>query len=345
MSVEIQQNVLYVMTQGAYLRRDHLALQVEVDNQVRLAVPIHNVAAVTLFGNVMVSPGAMQLCAENQASVTFLSETGRLMARVDAPVSGNVLLRREQFRQADQPEKALRYGRSIVAGKLQNCRANLLRSARDHAADGDREELLQAAREISTGQRRLAFCTSLDEVRGIEGNAARTYFGVFGSMIRQEREVFRPKGRTRRPPLDAGNALLSYLYALLMSDCVGALVGAGLDPNVGYLHTDRPGRPSLALDLMEEFRPLLADRLALTLVNRRQVAAADFVFREGGAVEISEDARRRIVAAWQERKQEETTHPLLGQNTRIGLLAHLQARILARTIRGEAAEYLPCRLK
>ena len=343
--MEVQQNVLYVMTQGAYLHRDHLALQVQVEKQVRLAVPIHNVQAVALFGNVMVSPAAMQLCAENSTSITFLSESGRMMARVDAPVSGNVLLRREQFRQADQPERSLAHARCIVAGKLQNCRANLLRSARDHSAPDDQEALRRAARDIAAGQRRLPQCQTTDEVRGTEGNAARTYFGVFGKMIRQDRDSFALQGRSRRPPLDRGNALLSYLYALLLNDCIGALVAAGLDPNVGYLHTDRPGRPSLALDLMEEFRPLLADRMALTLINRRQVTPGDFTVREGGAVEISETARRGIVAAWQERKQDQTTHLLLGQTVRVGLLPHLQARVLARTIRGDLGSYLPCRLK
>jgi CRISPR-associated protein Cas1 len=343
--MEIQQNVLYVMTQGAYVNRDHLALQVSVDKVVKLGVPLHNLQAVTVFGNVMVSPGALGLCAEAGVSVTFLSETGRLLARVDAPVSGNVLLRREQFRQADDPAKSLVHGRCFIGGKLQNVRANLLRAARDNASTGDRETLQQAAMELAASIRRLEFCADLDEVRGTEGAAARVFFQAFSAMVRQEREHFAPNGRTRRPPLDRTNALLSFAYALLLADCTAALVSAGLDPNVGYLHVDRPGRPSLALDLMEEFRPLLADRLVLTLINRRQIAPADFEVRDGGAVEMSPDGRRRVVAAWQERKQEPVTHPLLGQVTRVGLLAHLQARILARAIRGEIESYVPCVLK
>jgi CRISPR-associated protein Cas1 len=343
--MEIQQNVLYVMTQGAYVHRDHLTIQVKVDGLVKLGVPLHNLQAVTLFGNVMVSPGALGLCAEAGVSVTFLSETGRLLARVDAPVSGNVLLRREQFRQADDPAKGLLHGRCFIAGKLQNVRANLLRAARDNASAEDRETLQQAAMELAASIRRLEFCADLDEVRGTEGAAARVFFQAFRAMVRHGREHFTPNGRTRRPPLDWANALLSFAYALLLADCIAALVSAGLDPNVGYLHVDRPGRPSLALDLMEEFRPLLADRLVLSLINRRQIASTDFDVRDGGAVEMSSDARRTVVAAWQERKQESITHPLLGQTSRVGLLPHLQARILARAIRGEIESYVPCVLK
>ena len=343
--MEVQQNVLYIMTQGAYVHRDHQTLQVEVEGTVRLGVPLHNLQALTLFGNVMVSPGAMEACAESGIAVTFLSESGRLRARVDGPVSGNVLLRREQFRMADRPEDIVRISRCIVAGKLQNARSNLQRSARDNADEYDRTLLARTAEELASGIRRLDFATTIEEIRGIEGSAARAYFGVFGNMVRQDREAFTPKGRSRRPPLDRMNALLSYVYALLLADCQAALTSAGLDPNVGFLHADRPGKPSLALDLMEEFRPLLADRLVLTLVNRRQLARDDFSIREGGAVEIIEKARRSVIAAWQERKQEMVTHPVLGQTIRVGLLAHVQGRILARVIRGEFSTYVPCGLK
>jgi CRISP-associated protein Cas1 len=343
--MEVQQNTLYVLTQGAYVHRDHLALQVRIDGEVRLAVPIHNLQAVSIFGNVMVSPGAMQLCAETGTCMTFLSESGRLLARVDSPVSGNVLLRRKQFRQADDPTACAALARSFVAGKIQNCRANLLRAARDNASSEDQAALRWAAEETASAIRRVAFAESLDEIRGTEGNAARVYFRAFGFMIRADRESFAPKGRTRRPPLDPGNALLSFVYALLLSDCTAGLVASGLDPNVGFLHTDRPGRPSLALDLMEEFRPMLADRLVLTLVNRRQIVDSDFKVREGGAVEMTEKARKLVVGAWQERKQEIVSHALLGCSMRVGLLPHAQARFLARTIRGEMDCYIPCTLK
>lgn len=343
--MEIQQNTLYVMTQGAYLHRDHLALLVKIDGEVRLAVPLHNLQAVSLFGNVMVSPGAMQLCAEAGISMTFLTETGRLLARVDGPVSGNVLLRRKQFRDADDVFACVALSRCFVAGKIHNCRANLLRAARENPSEEDQVSLRWAAEELASAIRRLAFCDQMDALRGIEGNAARAYFGAFGRMLRADREHFTPKGRTRRPPLDRCNALLSFAYALLLSDCMAALVAAGLDPNVGFLHTDRPGRPSLGLDLMEEFRPMLADRLVLTLVNRRQIAAADFTLREGGAVEMSPKARKLVVSAWQERKQEIVTHPLLASTMRVGMLPHAQARVLARTLRGEMECYIPCTLK
>ena len=343
--MEIQQNVLYVMTQGAYVHRDHLCVRVEVNGEVKLAVPIHNLQALALFGNVLVSPGALGLCAETGVCVTFLTESGRLVARVDGPVSGNVLLRREQFRHADNPGKALEYGRCFVAGKLQNARACVLRAARDNAAVEDRELLQRGASDLASGIRRLESAATLDEVRGIEGAAARAYFGAFVAMIRCEREQFALNGRTRRPPLDRGNALLSFTYALLLADCMAALMAAGLDPNVGFLHTDRPGRASLALDLMEEFRTLLADRLVLASINRRQIAPQGFQIREGGAVEMSPETRRAVVSAWQERKQEPVTHALLGQSTRVGLLAHIQAKILARRIRGEIDSYVPCVLK
>jgi CRISPR-associated protein Cas1 len=232
-----------------------------------------------------------------------------------------------------------------VAGKLQNTRSNLLRAARDGASANDEEELLTAAREIAKLLPCLPGCQTLDEMRGLEGNGARLYFAAFPSLVRHNREEMAPKGRTRRPPRDRGNALLSFAYALLVSDCVAALVAAGLDPSVGFLHADRPGRPSLALDLMEEFRPLLADRLVLTLTNRRQLGSGDFTVRESGGIELNTAARKAVVAAWQERKQETVTHPLLGISTRVGMLAYLQARILARTIRGELPSYVPCQLR
>jgi CRISPR-associated protein Cas1 len=343
--MEILQNTLYVMTQGAYVHRDHLAIIVEVEKIRRLAVPIHNLQAIAVFGSIMVSPGAMELCATTGVSLTFLSESGRMHARVDGPVSGNVLLRREQFRQADLPEKSLFFARAFIAGKLQNARATLMRAARDNAAGADQTSLSAAANELAASIRRLESAENLNEVRGIEGAAARRYFEVFSCMVRHGRETFAPKGRTRRPPLDPTNALLSFSYALLLSDCVAGLASAGLDPNVGFLHTDRPGRPSLALDLMEEFRTLAADRVVLTLINRKQVSANGFTIRTGGAVEMSAETRKTLVTAWQERKQEMVTHPLLEQSIRVGLLPSVQARILARAIRGEIDCYVPCILK
>jgi CRISPR-associated protein Cas1 len=343
--MEINQNTLYVMTQGAYLHRENLTLQVEVERETRLSVPIHHIDSVAVFGQVMVSPGAMALCAENGAAVTFLSESGRLVARVDAPQSGNVLLRREQFRKADRPEDCARIARSIVAGKLQNARGLLMRSSRQNEDAADAAFLDAAIAGLGASIRQLESAPDVDSIRGHEGEGARLYFGAFNGLIRQQREDFKIEDRNRRPPLDPANALLSFVYALLLHDCVSALSAAGLDPNVGFLHVDRPGRPSLALDLMEEFRPLIADRLVLALINRKEVQPEGFKKREGGAVEMDQATRKAVVSGYQQRKQEEVTHPLLEQKIRLGLLPYLQAKLLARHIRGDIPQYPPCVLK
>lgn len=341
----VRQNTLYVMTQGAYIHRDHLTVKVEVEKETRLSVPIHHLESISVFGNVMTSPGAMQLCAEHGAAITFMSETGRLIARVDAPQSGNVLLRREQFRKADRPEESLKIARWIIAGKLQNARGVLMRTARQIEDGADSRALDKAAADIAHFIRKLESAGTVDEARGYEGEGAQLYFGVFNNLMKQQREDFNIPGRNRRPPLDPANALLSFSYALLLHDCVSALVAAGLDPSVGFLHSDRPGRPSLALDLMEEFRPVIADRHVLTLINRKEVDKTCFKTREGGAVEMSDAARKTVVSAYQQRKQEEVTHPLLEQKMTVGMLPFCQARLLARHIRGDIAEYPPCVLK
>jgi CRISPR-associated protein Cas1 len=283
----------------------------------------------------------MSLCAERGVAVSFLSESGRLQARVDAPFSGNVLLRREQFRQADRPERGAAFARAFVAGKVHNCRNLLLRAARDSNAAEDQAALTAAVNRLADVPIALGRADNVDSLRGHEGDAASVYFGSFGNMVRVNREAFAPAGRTRRPPRDRMNALLSFLYAILTHDCVSAVAAVGLDASVGFLHVDRPGRPGLALDLMEEFRPLIADRLALALVNRQQVKAEGFTIREGGAVEMSEATRRAVVAAYQERKRDQVSHPLLEGKTPLGRVPFLQARILARTIRGDLAEYVP----
>lgn len=345
MSDGVRLNTLYLMTDGAYLHRDHQTLQVQVAQETKLAVPIHHLHSVAVFGQVMVSPGAMQLCAECGVAVTFLSATGRLVARVDAPASGNVLLRREQFRQADSPEACAKIAKQCVAGKLRNARTLLQRAVRESDVSDDVACLERASADVAHGIRALESVTDLDVVRGHEGDAARAYFGAFSAMVRCQRETFAMKERTRRPPLDPLNALLSFVYALLLHDCTAALTAAGLDPSVGFLHADRPGRPSLSLDLMEEFRPLVADRLVLSLINRRQVDGNGFQTRDGGAVEMSDTTRRAVVEAYQSRKQEEVTHPLLEQKVRVAELPFLQAKLLARCLRGDLPAYPPCVLK
>lgn len=343
--MKVIQNTLYVLTQGAYLHHDHQSVKVDIEKKTRMSIPLHNIESIACFGNIMISPHLMGLCAKAGVSITFLSMNGYFMARVDAPVSGNVLLRREQFRLADQPEATTAIAKYIVAGKLQNSRTVLLRSARDKAQNDDESLLRSAASSLAQELRLLETSDNCDKIRGHEGNAARIYFGVFDRMIHAYREDFKMNRRSRRPPRDRVNCLLSFVYALLINDCVGALVSAGLDPNVGYLHGDRPGRPSLALDLMEEFRSIFADRFVLTLINRKQVSHDDFIIREGGAVEMKDKTRRAVVHAWQQRKQDEITHMLLEQKSNIGLIPHLQAKIMARHIRGDMEAYVPFILK
>ena len=343
--MEIQLNTLYVVTNGATIRRDHLTLQVVVERQTRLSVPIHQLESVAGFGGVHVTPSAMGLCAEHGVAVSFLTESGRLVARVDAPSSGNVLLRRTQYRQADDAAARAGVARCVVAGKVQNARNLLLRAGRESTEPADQNVLSAAAGRLVDPLPTLADDPDVDSVRGREGDAARVYFGAFGAMVRANRPEFTPNGRTRRPPLDPMNSLLSFLYGLLCQDCVAACAAAGLDPSVGFLHVDRPGRPGLALDLMEEFRPLLADRLALALVNRQQVKPGGFVTRDGGAVSMDDATRKVVLSAWQQRKREEVTHPVLNQKVPVGRLAFLQARILARHLRGDLPSYVPCILR
>jgi len=343
--VDVQLNTLFVVTRGATIRRDHLTLKVVVEKQTKLTIPIHQLDGLAAFGGVHVTPSAMALCAEHGVAVSFLTESGRLVARVDAPGSGNVLLRREQFRAADDEAKRTALAKAFVAGKVHNARNLILRSARESGDQADQRELGTAADRLARSLPNVGTAADADSVRGYEGDAARVYFDIFKHLVRQNRADFTPNGRTRRPPLDRMNALLSFLYGLLRHDCAAALQAAGLDPSVGFLHVDRPGRPGLALDLMEEFRPLIADRVALSLVNRQQVSADGFVIRDGGGVEMTDATRRIIIAEYQKRKRDEVTHPTLDQKCPVGRLWFLQARILARVIRGDLPVYVPCVLK
>lgn len=343
-------NTLYVTTPDAYLHLDHDTLRVEVERETRLRVPLHHLSAVVCFGHVLVSPILMHRLADEGKSLVLLDAHGRFKARLEGPVSGNVLLRQAQHHRlasaapggAAAHNFCLAAAKSFIAGKLKNCRQVLLRGARETGRAEDNAQLAATADEFARALARLEYAPHLDAVRGIEGDAAKRYFEVFGLLVRPEaRADFAPKGRTRRPPLDRMNALLSFLYAMLMNDCRGAVESVGLDPQVGLLHAVRPGRAALALDLMEEFRPLLADRLALTLVNRRQIDTADFVERPGGAVVLGDAARKRVVVAYQERKQETLAHPLLAGPLALGLAPFVQARLLARAVRGDAEVYLP----
>jgi len=334
-------NTLFVMTQGSYLHLERETLKLDVDRETKLRVPMHHIGSIVLFGNVMVSPFALHRCAEDGRSVALLTEQGRFKARLEGPQSGNVLLRRAQHQLLDDEERSIKLIRTIVAGKIQNSRAVLLRGAREAADDDDRTRLRRVAQNLAASLRALPQTANADAIRGIEGQAAREYFDAFTHLIRVNREAFAMNGRSRRPPRDRINALLSFLYALLTNECVSAVESVGLDPQVGYLHVLRPGRPALALDLMEEFRALLADRLALTLINRQQITPNDFEERPGGSVQISDDARRVVLTAWQQRKQDELQHAVLDQAIPLGLAPMIQARFLARFIRREGIDYSP----
>jgi CRISPR-associated protein Cas1 len=333
-------NTLYVQTQGTYLRLQGETVVAELERVEKLKMPLHHLGALVVFGNVMTSPHLLARCADDGRAFVWMTEHGRFRARMEGPQSGNVLLRRAQHHAADDPNAPLALARGSVAGKLQNARLYLLRAARD-AEDTAATALRTAAARLERCLRDASLAADLDTLRGAEGEAAAVYFGMVPNLVRVDEPEFVWNGRNRRPPLDPVNALLSFLYALLSNDCVSAVEAAGLDPQIGFLHALRPGRPALALDLMEEFRPLMADRVAFALINRRQLQPADFTRREGGAVELSERARKEVLAAYQRRKQDELAHPLLAEPMPLGLAPLLQARILARAIRGDTPAYTP----
>lgn len=335
------ENILYVQTQGSYLRLDHDTLIIEVEKEKKFQIPLHHVGGIVMFGNVLISPFLLHRCAEDGRDTVWLSQGGRFKARLSGPTTGNVLLRKAQYETLRDATLTLAIARNFVAGKLQNARQTLMRAARETDNENDASDLRKVADIHAAAIRRLPDLNYLDEVRGAEGDAASSYFSVFDKMIVTNKDTFVFNVRSRRPPLDPINALLSFIYALIRNECVGACESVGLDPQMGFLHALRPGRPALALDLMEEFRSCFADRLVLTLINRGQVTAEDFVTRPGGAVELTETARKIVLTAYQKRKTEEVTHNVLGKATPYGLIPHVQARLLARHLRGDIPEYQP----
>jgi CRISPR-associated protein Cas1 len=337
-------NTLYVTTQGAYLAKVGLAVQVRLERKTLIQLPLHTLEAIACFGRVGVSPFLMGACAEAGVSVAFLTERGRFLAAVNGFTKGNVLLRRSQYHLADDPAAALQIGRNIVRAKVANARTVLVRAARDAGGDQARVDCLDSqAGRLSASLEELRGAKSLDEVRGLEGEAALQYFRAFNALQSAVpgADGFEFTKRTRQPPLDRINAVLSFVYTLLLHDVRSACESVGLDSCVGYLHVDRPGKPSLALDLMEEFRPFLADRLVFSLINRKQILPGGFKVQENGAVLMDDDTRKAVLVAWQQRKRESLVHPFLGEKVAIGLLTHLQAKLMSRYIRGDIEAYPP----
>lgn len=335
-------NTLYVMTQGAYLSLDHETVRVEVGGELKLQVPLHHLGSIVTVGNVMISPFFLGKCGDDGRAVVILDRNGRFKCRMVGKTTGNVLLRQTQHDAVRDTAKTTTLAAAITAGKVKNARNVLMRSAREADSPEEESKLRRSADIQAEALFHLKTSRDTDHVRGLEGEAAAAYFDVFQLMMKPaERDLLPMNGRNRRPPLDPVNALLSFLYTLVLNDCISGLEAVGLDPQLGFLHVPRPGRPSLALDLMEEFRAFLADRLAITLINRKQVTIEHFEPRPGGAVYLNEKGRKEVVAAYQKRKQEEVEHPLLAEKTPIGLLPHLQARLLARHLRGDLETYIP----
>jgi CRISPR-associated protein Cas1 len=334
-------NTLYVSSQGAYLHREGETVVVEKEKQRVLQLPIHTIGGIVCFGNVLCSPFLLGFCAERDVAVSFLSEHGRFLASVRGPVSGNVLLRRQQYRMADDEEATRLIAANVVSGKLANCRIVINRTIRDHAAKVDTGALRNVSEKIDRITDRILKTSDTDEVRGFEGQAAAEYFRIFNHLIIDQKNDFVFTERNRRPPLDEVNALLSFVYTLLAHDVRSALETVGLDPAVGFLHRDRPGRPGLALDIMEEFRPVIADRLVLSLINRRQIGKKGFSKAANGAVTMDDAARKMVITEYQNRKQDELYHPYIAETVPIGLLFFIQANLMARYIRGDIDGYPP----
>jgi len=332
-------NTLFITTQGAYVSKEGETVVVSADKQKLLQVPACALGGIICFGNVSCSPFVMGFCAQNGIGISFLTEYGRFLASVHGRINGNVLLRRRQYRMADAEGDCLAIARLFTAGKIYNCRSVLNRALRDHSNKINSQKINAVAEYLAGSIKRAQICQNLDWLRGIEGDAAGTYFSVFNDLILAQKADFKFNDRNRRPPLDNVNCLLSFVYTLLMHDVRSALDAVGLDSCVGLLHCDRPGRPSLALDMMEEWRPVIADRLVLSLINREQLSAKDFKKAETGAVLLSDEGRKTLLTAYQKRKQEEITHPYLQETVPTGLLFYIQALLLARHMRGDIDGY------
>ena len=334
-------NVLYVTAPEAYLTLEGETIVVKKVDAAAMKLPLHNLEAIVCFSYNGASPALMGACAERNIGLSFLTPNGRFLARVTGKVKGNVLLRKKQYVVSENDSESVKIGASFLLGKVSNCRKVLERALRDHALLVDVQALGGASASLKESMRSIQACGTVADLMGYEGSAAKVYFSVFDQLILQQKDAFHFDERTRRPPLDNFNALLSFLYTLLASEAASALETEGLDPYVGFLHQDRPGRPSLALDLMEELRPVFADRLALSLVNRKQVCASGFTQKESGGILMDDDTRKKVLSTWQERKQETIMHPFLKEQVPFGLIPYIQAMLLARFLRGDLDAYPP----
>lgn len=329
-------NTLYVTTPESYLRKDGMNVVITIDQKEIFRIPIINIEGIVTFGYMGVSPGLMKLCVDNNVSLCFMSPSGHFLSRVQGPVRGNVLLRKKQYQLNEDYDFSLGIARIFIAGKIQNYRNIVRRAIRDN---GQNELLEEAAEWLKRNRDKALNAKSPEELRGIEGDAANSYFSVFNELILKQKKDFVFNGRNRRPPRDEVNVLLSFIYTLIANDMTAALEGVGIDPYVGFFHTLRPGRASLALDMMEELRAYLGDRLVLSLINRQQITAKDFIRQNDDMLLLPDNGRRKVIAAWQERKKETITHPFLQEKMPIGLLPHIQAQLLARFLRGDLDNY------
>ncbi len=339
-------NTLYLTTPGTYVKRVGESVEIHIDGEKQMEIPFLHLNGIVCYGNILISPGIINRFAEENRPIIWNDNQGRFKARLVGPTNGNVLLRKAQMEASENKDRKFSIARNVVAGKIQNAREVIQRGARDDAHPDKKEvcrviskKLAHAINRISQG--RVGLTSDLDFLRGIEGNAAREYFSVYGDLIHMNKDFFQFMKRTRRPPRDPVNAMLSFLYTILLNDCVSALEGVGLDPQFGFLHEIRPGKPALALDLMEELRPIFVDKLVLSLINRKQITAKSFHNRSGGAVLLKSKARKTVIIAYQERKQVTRQHPVINQQVPLGLIPHVQARLLARHLRGDIDEYIP----
>jgi CRISPR-associated protein Cas1 len=332
-------NTLYVTTPESYLTRDGQNVVVSIKSEEKFRIPIHNIEGIVCFGYMGASPGLIGLCADHNVGLTYATENGWFLGRFIGKINGNVLLRRKQFRMADSDTDSVNIAKMFISGKLANCRNVLQRAKRDHEQSINTDSFDESINIINNKLRSIQRSKNLDEIRGNEGEGAMAYFSVFDQMILHQKEDFYFHQRSRRPPLDNVNAMLSFVYTLLMHEVTTALETVGLDPCVGFLHRDRPGRSSMALDLMEEFRPYLADRLVLSLVNRKQVNSKGFIHQETTGVYTTDATRKEIISAWQKRKQESIVHPFLNEEIPIGLLPYVQSLLFARFLRGDLDNY------